>query len=134
MDDSIKKIGESLRGKRQEMSLSLKEVENITSIRLNCLKALEEGRLSEFSSPVYAKGFFQQYAAFLGLDPERLLKENPQLFPIAENQEFHYGIGTLESRATSNGGVKGMPNSLMIAGVVVVLFVAWLLARGLGLL
>ena len=66
-----RKMGESFRVKREEMNLTLKEVENATSIRMNYLQAIEEGRVQQVLSSVYALGFLRQYATFLGFDPEK---------------------------------------------------------------
>src|SRR3989344_4252739 len=72
------KLGSRFRAKREEMNLSLKEVENATSIRAIYLQAIEEGRVHQFLSSVYALGFMRQYASFLGFEPERLGKEYPE--------------------------------------------------------
>jgi cytoskeletal protein RodZ len=61
-------LGELFRIKREEMHLSLKEIENATSIRKMYLEAIEDGTIGKFLSSVYAVGFIKQYAAFLGLD------------------------------------------------------------------
>ena len=134
MNKVIQNMGDTLRTKRQEMNLTLKEVENITSIRSNYLKALEEGRIAQLISPVYAKGFLTQYANFLGLDIQSLLKENPQIFENKEQQEFSYGIGTLEVRASSGGGVKWIPNIPWMLAALGVTALAWILAKFLNIL
>lgn len=130
----IKEIGELLRQRRKEMNLSLKEVENATSIRINCLHALEEGEMSKLISPIYAQGFFKQYAAFLGMDGEQIAREHPGMFSRPETQEFSYGIGTLEVRSNPGAGVKWFPNAVWILAFVFVLVVAWYMARYLGVL
>ncbi len=77
----------------------------------------------------------KQYATFLGLEVEKLMKENPGAFqnPIAK-QEFSYGIGTLEKRGSQSGGVKWFPNILWAGLSAVVLIAAWYLAKALGVL
>ena len=75
MSEGLKKIGDKFRSKREEMSLTLKEVENATSIRMLYLQAIEEGRVTQFLSTVYALGFIRQYASFLGFDMDRLTKD-----------------------------------------------------------
>lgn len=130
----IKGLGEILRSRRQEMHLSLKEAENATSIRGVYLQALEDGEMHKLISPVYAQGFFRQYASFLGLDGDQLVRENPTLFSRAESQEFAYGIGTLEGRGNPGSGVKWFPNALWMMAFAVVGLVAWYVSRYLGLL
>lgn len=79
----IKTIGEILRTKRKEKDLELKQVAEITRIRVEYLKALETGDYKAFSSEVYIKGFLKNYAKFLGISTEKALamyrRENKQI-------------------------------------------------------
>ncbi len=135
MLSDAKKVGEIFRAKREEKKISLKEVESSTSIRMSYLSAIEEGRTDAFHSTVYLYGFMRQYAAYLGLDVEKLTKEFPALFHLPnEKHEFAYGIGTLEMRGNSMSGSRWIPNLLWSGGVTAVLFLAWWLAKTLGLL
>jgi len=129
-----KNTGDLLRNKRKEMNLSLKEAENATSIRIVYLQALEEGEMNKLISPIYAQGFYKQYASFLGLDGEQIVRDNPKVFNRPGGQEFAYGIGTLEGRGNPGAGVKWFPNAMWILGFVIVLASAWYVARFLGLL
>lgn len=131
----MKEVGESIKQRRKEMHLSLKEAENATSIRMNYLQAIEDGEISKLISAVYAQGFVRQYAAFLGMDGEKLIKENAEAFSSrAAPQEFTYGIGTLEGRGNPGSGVKWIPNLIWASSVILVIVLAWLLAKFLELL
>lgn len=133
MKEELQKVGELLRNKREEMHLSLKEVENATSIRQLYLQAIEEGKISQYLSPAYAMGFFKQYASFLGFDGEKILKDHSAHFRNqSDKQEFIYGIGTLEVRGGPHGGVKKLPG--MVWGIVVVgiLIGAWYFGKAIG--
>lgn len=125
----MKSIGDLFKTRRKEMNVSLKEAENATSIRMSYLQAIEEGDVHKLISPVYAQGFVKQYAAFLGVDGDRIIRENPEVFSKAESQEFDYGIGTLEVRGNPGAGIKWFPNALWVLAFVLVLVVAWYLAR-----
>ncbi len=130
-----KKIGEIFRVKREQKSLSLKEVESSTSIRTTYLQAIEEGGIEKFLSTVYMYGFMRQYAVFLGLDIEKLIKEYPEFFKIPkETHEFAYGIGTMESRHSMNRGNRLLPKLVWAAGGALVLLLAWWLAKALGVM
>jgi len=124
-----KTVGEMFRKKREEMNLSLKEAENATSIRMNYLQAIEEGEVQKLISAVYAQGFVKQYAAFLGIDGDQIIRDNPDFFTKVPTQEFSYGIGTLEMRSHPGGGVKWLPNFVWVIGFVAILFLAWYFAR-----
>jgi len=134
MSDGIQRMGEKFRTKREEMSLTLKEVENATSIRMLYLQAIEDGKVSHFLSTAYALGFIRQYGNFLGFDIEKLSKEHPEAFRLApEKQDFAYGIGTLEMRGSPHGGIRWMPNLLWGSAVILVGVCAWFFARAIGL-
>lgn len=135
MTEELKKLGEKLRNKRQEKNLSLKEVENATSIRQSFLESIEEGSITDQIAGIYAQGFLKQYAAFLGLEVDQLQKEHPGAFRMpGEKHDFSYGIGTLEKRGSQSGGVKWFPNILWAALSAIVLILAWYLAKFLGVL
>lgn len=136
MTTALKEVGSTFRDRRKEMNLSLKEVENSTSIRSGYLQAIEEGELSSLISPVYAQGFVKQYATFLGVDGDKVIQEHPEIFnkKVVEGKDFQYGIGTLETRGHPGGGVRAVPNTLWIAGFVGVFGAAWALAKFLELI
>ena len=132
--DERTRLGEIFRQRRAEINLSLKEIENATSIRMVYLQGIESGTIGSLISPVYARGFVKQYAHFLGLDGDAMVNANSDLFSASEKQEFSYGIGTLEIRESAGGGVKWLPNLLWATLTVVILVAAWYLAKWLGVL
>jgi cytoskeleton protein RodZ len=66
-------VGASLHRQRELLGLSLEDVEQHTHLRLHYLQALENGNLEGLPSPVQGRGMLNNYATFLGLDPEPLL-------------------------------------------------------------
>ncbi len=135
MNEDIKKIGLVFKGKREEMNLSLKEIEISTSIRANYLEAIECGQVDKVLSSVYVQGFIRQYASFLGLDIDKMMREHPLAFKIPNQKyDFEYGLGTLEMRGSLGGGVKWLPNLIWMGVSAVVLFLAWYFMKALGLI
>lgn len=129
MKQDLKSIGEMLKRRRNELNLTLREVENGTSIRMGHLKAIEEGEKEKLISHVYAQGFIKQYASFLGIDGDKLLKENPDILNKPPLQEFAYGIGTLEVRGNPGSSVKWFPNAFWGIIFFMMLLVAWFVAK-----
>ena len=84
MNEGVKKLGELFKTKRKELNLSLKEVENATSIRTSHLESIEEGKDDAFLSPVFMLGFMRQYASFLGVDGEKLISEHPEALKLGK--------------------------------------------------
>ncbi len=133
MSQDMQAIGQIFLERRRELNLSLKEVESATSIRTTYLEAIEAGQMEKLISPIYAQGFVRQYAAYLGLDGDRIVTENSEVFRRPIVQEFSYGIGTLETRGTPTGGAKWMPAAMWILAFSFLLLCAFLTARALEL-
>jgi cytoskeleton protein RodZ len=66
-------IGEQLTRQRELLGLSLDDVERHTHLRQHYLRALEAGDLDSLPSPVQGRGMLNNYAGFLGLNPEPLM-------------------------------------------------------------
>lgn len=131
MITDAKTLGDLLRQRRQELKISLKDVENATSIRLMFLHAIEDGQFDQLIASTYAQGFVRSYASFLGLDGEQMVIENRSLFLPNAPHEFDFGIGTLEMRGAHQNGTRWMPSSLLLLGSVsvflfLVLFSMWI--------
>jgi cytoskeletal protein RodZ len=60
-------VGEQLRAAREAKSLTVHQVAEITKIRTDHIRALEEGNFNVFSATVYIRGFVRTYATLLKL-------------------------------------------------------------------
>lgn len=78
---------------RQELGLSLEDVQKKTKIHLNILKAIEGDSLTGLS-PVYLKGFLKIYCKFLGVDPRDYIPDyketQTKVFPIIANKDLSH--------------------------------------------
>jgi cytoskeletal protein RodZ len=68
-------VGEQLREARQAQNLSIQQVADITKIRGDHIRALEEGDYEVFSAPVYIRGFVRAYSGLVKLDPVKVIAE-----------------------------------------------------------
>lgn len=66
------RIGTILREARKRRKIDLSEVEAATKIRVRYLQAIENDEWDALPGGVYTRGFIRTYAAFLGLDGERI--------------------------------------------------------------
>ena len=64
--------GAELRRIRESRGIALREVAASTKIGLRFLEYIEEDRFALLPPPVYLRGFLQEYARVLGLDPRRM--------------------------------------------------------------
>jgi len=68
-------VAEQLRSAREAKKLSVEQVADLTKIRTDHIRALEEGNFSVFSAPIYIRGSVKNYAAALKLDTAAILAE-----------------------------------------------------------
>src|SRR5947208_6414841 len=68
-------VAEQLRRAREEQKLNIYQVAEITKIKTDHIRALEEGAYDSFSAPVYIRGFVRTYAKALKLDASRVTAE-----------------------------------------------------------
>jgi len=68
-------VAEQLRSAREAKSLTVEQVAEMTKIRTDHIRALEEGDFSVFSAPIYIRGSVKNYAAALKLDTVTVLAE-----------------------------------------------------------
>lgn len=62
-----------MRRSREELGLTLEDVQTITYIQRRYLEALEQERFEELPDPVVGRGFLRSYASVLKLDPDVLV-------------------------------------------------------------
>lgn len=66
-------VGKKLQQQRELLGLSLDDVVRHTHLRRHYLVALESGDLNNLPSPVQGRGMLNNYAMFLGMEPDPLL-------------------------------------------------------------
>jgi flagellar biosynthesis protein FlhG len=63
--------GASLRKAREELGIPLQHIAGATKIGVRFLEYIEADRHNDLPALVYLRGFVQEYARFLGLEPRR---------------------------------------------------------------
>ncbi|MGB7588406.1 MAG: helix-turn-helix domain-containing protein [Solirubrobacterales bacterium] len=81
-------IGATLRETRSRRKLDLSEVENAIKIRARYLQAMENEDWDALPGGTYTRAFIRTYAAFLGLDGERLANDYRSREPASEERPF----------------------------------------------
>jgi cytoskeletal protein RodZ len=68
-------LPDRLSAARERKGVDLARAERDTKIRVRYLSALERGDYRDLPGAVYTKGFLRNYAIYLGLDPEDVLRQ-----------------------------------------------------------
>ena len=129
-----KSIGEIFRHRREDLGVSLKDIEAETSIRTPYLQAIEEGNIDQLISSPYARGFIKQYANYLGLDGDRIVREH-HLVNNGKSQN-NEPIELIALNARKSPRAKSSTSYNLFWGTISLglIGVAYLFARYLGIL
>ena len=103
-------VGEQLKAAREAQRLTVTQVADMTKIRSDHLRAIDQGNYDVFSAPVYIRGFVRTYAMALKLDTTTLLAQLNQ--ELAEGA----GPGVPTFRAPNSGMVDSAMFHLSTAG------------------
>ena len=122
-------IGSTLRETRIRKKIDITTVENATKIRAKYLRAIENEEWSVLPGPTYVKTFLRTYAQYLGLDAHLLVDEFAARFE--EPEELELPAFSRDQAIRSRVQRVGPPSRLVAAGVLALLFVAFLLVLGL---
>ena len=68
-------VGYTLRQERERQNLSISDIEQGTSIRALYIEAIENGEYDKLPGAIYTKGFIKNYAKFLEMDVDAVVKE-----------------------------------------------------------
>ena len=71
--DTHDSLSSVLHEARVTKGLELSDISEITHVRKEYLKALEEGRYADLPEDIYARNFLRLYAQAVGLDDSKLL-------------------------------------------------------------
>ncbi len=66
-------VAEQLRVAREARKLTIQQVADVTKIRTDHIRALEEGNFNLFSAPIYIRGSVKNYATLLKLDVPQIM-------------------------------------------------------------
>jgi cytoskeletal protein RodZ len=125
-----KRIGDLLKEKRKERNLTIEQIAEITKIRAEYLRALEESDYKSFPSEVYLKGFLKNYAKYLGINSDQTLALYRRDNIITTKKEKKELFGKLKDRLSK---IVITPNRLIILLVIVLIIgVAMYLSTYIG--
>src|SRR5574341_722686 len=112
-------FGETLRRERELRGIELREVAEATKISVRFLQALENDRIDILPGGIFPRAFVRQFAAYLGLDPEKTVAE----FIFATGGEPPPAV----PRASPVTRSRPLPMGLVAAGLIALLLalLAW---------
>lgn len=118
--NSYHDIGDYLREVRESHGFDVRNIAHQLNIRAKYLVALEEGKIDVMPGKVYARGYLQHYAEFLGLDKEEIAEAFDRM-----GNGSHSKVRYFVPEPTSRNYQPGMLVVGLALAVVVVAYYFW---------
>ena len=126
----VKTIGETLKGRRERLGMTLTELEQRTQLKRETLKYIEENKFDQLAKVDYAEGFIRRYASVVNMDVNQLIKVHHEEIPNQHNQLdtllHHYRHHEVPEYRTKSK--EPMQLLIAISIVVMITFIMWVLA------
>jgi cytoskeletal protein RodZ len=68
-------VAEQLRTAREAQQLTIQQIAEITNVRADHIRAIEQGNYDVFSAPIYIRGFVRSYCKILKLDSGQVITQ-----------------------------------------------------------
>ena len=126
----VKTIGETLKGRRERLGMTLTELEQRKQLKRETLKYIEENKFDQLAKVDYAEGFIRRYASVVNMDVNQLIKVHHEEIPNQHNQLdtllHHYRHNEVPEYRTKNK--EPIQLLIMISIVIIITFIMWVLA------
>jgi hypothetical protein len=130
------RVGKTLLEARMGRGIDLYEVQRVTKVRVELLRAIEEDRWEDLPPSADARGSLAAYARYLGLDDEALVEEYEKSIERAgAGAAVPHGVlrsGVIRRRRSSEDGPRIKPVAIAVAGVAAAAVVAVVIIVSVG--
>jgi cytoskeletal protein RodZ len=122
-------LGEKLAKKRISLGLDIKDIEKAIRIRWKYIESIENGRYDNLPPDVYVRGFIRNYAAYLKLDPDKVMKLYERERGLIENVK-KAKAGTAKAKPFEKAKLVITPKTLTLGGIVagsllILIYIGW---------
>lgn len=122
-------LGEKLAKKRISLGFDLKEIEKAIRIRWKYIEAIENGRYDVLPPDVYVRGFIRNYASYLKLDPEKVMRLYERERGLSDSVKKASAAKPV-TKTLQAPKVVITPKTLTISGIafaclLIVLYIGW---------
>ena len=108
----MQELGNRLRARREELGLTLRDIEQSTKIGIRLLEKMEDGAFDALPEGIFARNFIRQYCDEVKLDPAPFLAE------LEQESETEPAPVSVEPESGSRGVLLTVVVILIIAGIV----------------
>ncbi len=117
--------GPRLRAAREAKQLSLRKIADATKISIGTLEAVEAHDAAQLPGGIFTRAFVRAYAAEVGLDPERTLRDFMAQVPITSTRDPTYGDPGDDGVVRSDSD-RVLNWVLICVAVIALVFLLWI--------
>lgn len=124
-------IGQTLKGKRERLGMTLNELEKQTSVKRDTLVLIENNEFEMLDNPAYAEGIIMKYAKVVNTDASILIQHHKDELPPSVNRQYDQSI---EQFSSSNPPMYKTRNKesrelvIWLSGFIILALVLWVIA------
>ncbi len=120
-------FGGTLRQLREARGVALRDIAESTKISVSALEALERNDVSRLPGGIFRRGIIRAYAATIGADPERLVRDFDARFGDGAAAPRPANAVSIDDdqRRTAGRAAIVIALLLLLVALLVWLFVAW---------
>ncbi|WP_278925711.1 helix-turn-helix domain-containing protein [Staphylococcus auricularis] len=123
-------VGQTLKGRRERLGMTLNELEDRTQIKRDTLKLIENNDFYTLRHANYAEGFIEKYASAVNIDGKQLIDKHRNEIPSSADSIEEAIDLFQQSEAPSFRTKDKEPLQLIviISTIVVITAIIWLIA------
>ncbi|RIN29071.1 helix-turn-helix domain-containing protein [Staphylococcus succinus] len=123
-------VGQTLKGRRERLGMTLNELESRTQMKRHTLKLIETNEFEALNNENYAEGFIKKYAKAVNIDSEQLIEAHRDEIPNNDEQmQRTIEAFSQEKKPTYRSkNNEPMQLAIIISFVVIITAILWILA------
>jgi len=123
--DNAEQVGRRLKKAREKADIHINDMAARLRLTTSQLKAIEAGRLEQFSAAIYVKGYVANYARQVGLKPDAVVRD---LHLAEERQPLTPATGVTPARRLAENVARWA--TYAVGTIVVILPIVWWASEG----
>ncbi|MEB6242017.1 helix-turn-helix domain-containing protein [Staphylococcus gallinarum] len=123
-------IGQTLKGRRERLGMTLNELESRTQIKRKTLTLIENNDFASLKNQNYAEGFIIKYAKAVNIDSDQLIEAHKEEIPNADH-DLDQVIAAFsgEHKPTYRSKDKEpLQLAVVVSFIVIITAILWVLA------
>lgn len=123
-------VGQTLKGRRERLGMTLTELENRTEIKRQTLTLIEKNDFESLKNADYVEGFIRKYAKAVNIDAEQLIHAHRDEIPNHDNnlKDTVDAFSSDHQPTYRSKNKEPLQLAVVISLVIIITAILWILA------